>query len=125
MIGDRQKLVAAYLQHGKTPTDELAWAFEATSDLVRTGGFEELWLLCLDLIASIPEHDDALLAYVAAGPLEDLLRSAGQHFADRVEERARQDARFRRALTGVWGRSEQPQLWKRLTPLLTGVPNPL
>jgi hypothetical protein len=44
-----------------------------------------------------------MLANVAAGPLEDLLKREPDRFIDRVEIQARRDAKFRRCLTGVWG----------------------
>jgi hypothetical protein len=45
--------------------------------------------------------DEKSLAYVAAGPLEDLLHKHGDVVIDRVELHARTDPKFRLALTGV------------------------
>jgi uncharacterized protein DUF6869 len=122
---DRRTLVAAYLAYAESRDDALFWAFEAVSELVYRKKFDDLWLVCLDMIAAVPEGNDAVLAYAAAGPLEDLIGRTGKEFADRIEAVARQNARFRHALTGVWGREEQPELWNRLAPLLSSVPNPL
>jgi hypothetical protein len=53
------------------------------------------------LISEAP--NDAALAFVAAGPFEDLLRTRGELVVDDVERFASQDERFRKALSGVWG----------------------
>jgi hypothetical protein len=46
--------------------------------------------------------DDRVLAVVATGPLEDLIRMHGLTFIDRIEVTARDDERFRKAVSGVW-----------------------
>jgi len=47
---------------------------------------------------------DADLAFVGAGPLEDLMshHRHGVTFVDEVERHARQDPRFRIAISGLW-----------------------
>lgn len=47
--------------------------------------------------------DDELLAYVAAGPLEDLLKMHGFQMIDRIDQEANGDSRLQLALSGVWG----------------------
>jgi hypothetical protein len=76
------------------------WAFEETCELLSDDP-ERLWLITLRLIEQAP--DDAALAYVAAGPLEDILAFHGPTFIERVEDLARRDSRFLLALSGVWG----------------------
>ncbi len=61
---------------------------------------ETAWKLILILIEKA--DTDRLLAYIAAGVLEDLVRGHFEAFIDRIEEKARQWPKFRRALTGVW-----------------------
>jgi hypothetical protein len=46
---------------------------------------------------------DSLLQDVAAGSLEDLLCNHARDFIDRVQDRARKDAKFRKCLCEVWG----------------------
>jgi hypothetical protein len=65
---------------------------------------ENAWPIVLALVQDAP--DEEAPAYVAAGPLEDLIRQRGAQFGDRVVEQARQDERFREALLGVWGIEE-------------------
>lgn len=62
---------------------------------------DRAWPIILTLVAEAP--GDEALAFVAAGPLEDLIQKHGDAFADRIVERAQADARFRSALRGVWG----------------------
>src|SRR5262245_54660710 len=57
---------------------------------------EEGWPLILHLVSLA--QDDAALAFVAAGPLEDLLNHNCRHVIERVEREARTDPRFRRCL---------------------------
>ncbi len=75
--------------------------------LLSRGRPEDAWPLVLALIERAP--DDEALAYVAAGPLEDLVRHYPQTFADRLVENTRRDPRFRAALAGVWGLGDLPE----------------
>jgi hypothetical protein len=54
---------------------------------------------------------DGELDYVGAGPLEDLLSHSGHGaaFVDEVERRARQDRRFRVAVSGLWLNTDVPE----------------
>lgn len=70
---------------------------------------DRAWPIILALIEHAP--DDEALAFVATGPLEDLIHRHGQRIGDQIVEQARRDPRFRQALGDVWG-------WE-------GVPEPL
>lgn len=59
------------------------------------------WVVTRELVQQASGGEE--LAYVAAGPLEELLRLHGARFAQEVITEARRDRKFRRALTGVWG----------------------
>jgi hypothetical protein len=82
---------------------------------------EDGWALILELIEAAP--DDRVLASVAAGPLEDLLKNQPDQFIDRVEIQARRDPKFRRCLTGVWGLSEKAR--DRLMKYISTIKDPL
>jgi hypothetical protein len=75
------------------------WAWDELNDIVRENP-EKAWEVIRHLVELAPTDD--MLDSVAAGPLEDLLRSHGHQLIDRVEERARVDERFRKCLGGVW-----------------------
>jgi hypothetical protein len=58
------------------------------------------WMMILELIDKAP--NDEILAYVAAGPLEDFIKLHAADYIDRIEESARTNATMKRALRGVW-----------------------
>lgn len=97
------ELVQSWIRYhveGRKDSDPLFAACEQVMDVVDREP-EAAWVLTLELIAAAP--DDWVLANIAAGPLEDLIRKAPEVFADRVELEARRSPSFRRCLTGVWG----------------------
>ena len=92
-------LVTAYLQHARATvsgraTDGTFWAWEAVDELGRRAPLAALDLVCEAVCRS---EDDATLAYIAAGPLEDLIVNHGERFIDRMEMEAAREPRFRRA----------------------------
>jgi hypothetical protein len=94
------------------------WAFEEACELLSRDP-ERLWRIALRLIQQAP--DDAALAYVAAGPLEDLLAFHGPTFIQRVEDLARRDSRFLLALAGVWGQVRlSPEIRARVEAIQAG-----
>jgi hypothetical protein len=76
----------------------------------------------VEVVATIvaSASDDDALAYVGAGLLEDAVRHerwARSHAAG-IEQRARQDERFRQAVTAIWlGEGTDPEVLARLVPL--------
>jgi hypothetical protein len=96
------ELVTAYLRHFAAKDQTLFWAWQRVEEIIWTNP-DHAWLITLALIAEAP--NEMCLAYVAAGPLEDLLDRHGQVVIDRVELQARRDSKFRLALSNVWGQS--------------------
>jgi hypothetical protein len=94
LIG-RDRLV----QHYFTERKAAAWPWRMMEDLRREDP-EEAWQVTLQLIAAAPDGD--ALSYVAAGPLEDLIKDRGDQFIDRIEAEAAGNARLRQALGKVW-----------------------
>lgn len=62
------------------------------------------------------------VAFVSAGPLEDLIADHGAALIDEIEARAVGAPRFAYALTGVWQRDMPPLLWARIEAARRGVP---
>ena len=120
-VNQYDDLVTAYLQHaaesisgGKDQPLSDAWV--RLDNLVRDEP-EAAWPVVLELVRRARQDD--VLAYIAAGPLEDLLCRHPHAFIDRVEALGRRDPHFRRALSGVWGFSTMPaDVWNRLEVLL-------
>jgi hypothetical protein len=117
------ELVAGYLANAVTTTrhgadDEHFGAWEQLNELVRDQP-ERAWPVICEIIRRIAPADEDILAYVAAGPLEDLLAHHGHKFIDRVEAEANADPHFRRAVSGVWGwNSIRSDVRRRLDSLL-------
>jgi Family of unknown function (DUF6869) len=118
-------LVVAYLAHAKTVmrdgTDAEFCDARKELDSLVTDEPERAWPVICKVIQQI--SDDDILAYVAAGPLEDILVHHPHAFIDRVEALARQDAHFRRTVSGVWAwNSLPPEIRRRLDALLGDEP---
>ena len=96
---DDEKLVFAYLKHFETRDDELFWAWQHLHAYIRSEP-QKAWEITLQLITAASERE---LAYVAAGPLEDLLYSRAELFVGEVERLARCDPKFLSALRMVSG----------------------
>lgn len=98
-------VVEAYFRHYGEKRDDDRWAWEWVHDLVGRDP-DEGWALILALVDKAPS--DAALAYVAAGPLEDLLKKHGQVVIDRVDAESRKSNRLQLALSGAWITSSDP-----------------
>ena len=96
-----EAIADAYLNHHKTKRADDAWAFDEVWDIVRNHPDMALELTLLLLRKS--GDDDATLAYVAAGPVEDLLKLHGPVVIDRIERETKSSSRLQLALSGVWG----------------------
>ena len=120
----REELLSTYLaraasEEASGADDEGFWAVEAMWDLVARDP-EGAWSV-LELIERA--DGDYSLAYIAAGPLENFLVAYGEAFLPRVEAEAGRNAKFRRALVGVWGDSRMSEdLVRRLHALVEGEP---
>ncbi len=107
--GDRQDRLRAEEDH--------RWAYETVSDAVRDGA---LPLTVLDALVCDPDGDSDYRAYIAAGPVEYLLKSHADTYAHAFAERARINDSWAEALRGVWLDSADwtalPENLRRLIP---------
>jgi hypothetical protein len=88
-----------------------------------TAAPEEQWRFIVAAIESASSDSD--LGHIAAGPVEHLLGWHGEKFIDRVEQRAGQDPRFARAMTGVWQYKMSDDVWTRVRAIQAKVSDPL
>lgn len=89
-----------------------AWTWKVVDDLSRT-----VPDLCLDLLCAAVERCSHLddLGHLAAGHLEDLIAQGGAEVVARIEGLARENPRFRLALTGVWPQGGRgTAVWRRI-----------
>lgn len=111
---DENLLIQKWIEyHADTKTNsDLFWAWEQVNETVNDSP-EEGWPLILALVEAAP--NDLILANVAAGPLEDLIVQHSEQFIDRIEVMARQNAKFRKSLTGVWCEGDIPnEIYQRI-----------
>lgn len=91
------EIIDAYLQYYRTNEDEYWWAYEEINNLIESPEslpfISELIQACLN---------DAEIAYVAAGPLEDLITKHHLVIKDTLIELVRREPKMRRAIQGVW-----------------------
>lgn len=92
------EIAAGYYEHWKSGSEDLFWAWEAVDKLSKelATGMD----ISLRLIASA--DDDAYLAYVAAGPVEDLIKDHGNAALAAFKEAAKTSPRVLQALGKVW-----------------------
>lgn len=95
---DVDELGAAYLRYFETRRKEDQWAWDYVDELVRRDG-DGGWSMTRALINKC--DSDEALAFVAAGPLEDLLRKHGLSVIERIENECHHNDRLRVALSGV------------------------
>jgi uncharacterized protein DUF6869 len=115
------ELVDAYLRYAREKREEGFWAWDELTKLVLHEP-ETAWEVVTMLVERA--NDPAELAYVAAGPLEDLIHRHGARLVDRMEVQSRRSAQFRRALGAVWGWSSLPSELRARFARLPGVQIP-
>jgi hypothetical protein len=93
----RMYLIDQYLAYGRSADERQQWAFDAFNNLVVLDP-DFAWQLTLEAIDAASEED---LAFLAAGPLEDLLDVDEKYGAD-VDVKAENSPKLRTALGLVW-----------------------
>ena len=90
----------------------LWWAVEKAMYAAGNTNGDELF----DFILSVLEKDppDAVVAVLAAGPLEELISCSGGDYIDRIEREAARNSKFRHLLGGVWKASTADPVWSRI-----------
>lgn len=95
-----------------TPISDAMFQFVIdVDDLVRDDP-ERAWLAIQLIFGAC--RDDLERAFLAAGPLEDLLARHGPLFIDRVEQSAASGNDFRELLVGVWRNGITDPIWARV-----------
>ena len=79
-------------------------------EMIQSGApadLEAAWGILLVLIDRAP--DAGAMGFVAAGPLEEIVRTHNDVLGDRILDEAQSSKAFRQALTGIWGWESLPQ----------------
>lgn len=108
-MNHEDEIADAYFRYFEAKANADFWACERVREMVGRDP-DDGWRITCILINKAPSNE--ALAYVAAGPLEDLLKKHGLAVIDPIEEEARQNDRLRLALSGVWLRHDDPT-WER------------
>jgi len=90
---------------------EMSSAYETLNECVRYQP-EIAWRV-IRLMTSL-DSSEIVLANIAAGPLEDLLKHHGEMFIDRVEEATQSDTVFKKMLGAVWQNTIDQEVWDRV-----------
>jgi len=94
-------------------------------DLTYEERWEDLWAMLLAIARREEQIEAEALAFVAAGPLEDLTCKAGPAFIDRIEHEAKFNAQFGRLLTGVWLSRADPSVRERVVKFCRAFSRPI
>lgn len=92
-------LADSYLRHSGETTDE-ALKFHGAMLLLIAEEPDIAWTVMLRMIDIADSKEQ--LAYIAAGPIEDLLSGYGVRFVERARLHAREDTKFLYAIANVW-----------------------
>jgi hypothetical protein len=95
------------LRHYRTRAENHAFAYDEVEARVsrEKADLEDAWALVLALIETA--SDDREVGYVAAGPLENVVRRFGPALIDRIEAASHQDPKFRTALGAIYLRRDE------------------
>lgn len=107
MTDDLTSLLRDYLSDSEEAFDRVS--------LMAVEEPERCWeFLIHALSADVTEQE---LAFLAAGPLENLLSHHGRQFIDRLEVAARQDKTMRYLVAAVWRGGMDAETWSRVEAL--------
>ena len=122
---NREEVIEAYFARTKAleqriTDDPYFWTVEAMWEMIERVP-DAAWTVILEMIKRA--DGDYQIASIAAGPLEDFIVRHGWQYLNHLESEARANAKFRRALVGVWGESRMSEeLVLRLRALVQGEP---
>jgi uncharacterized protein DUF6869 len=110
----RERIIKEYLYYGSVEKPEWGRASDHMSHIIEHAP-EIAWGIVTELIDLAPS--ERALGFFAAAPLEDLLSDHGPTFIDRVEQRARENPKFLRAVKRVWRSGMADEVWARVLAL--------
>jgi hypothetical protein len=73
---------------------------------------QQQWKFILASISHAESEEE--LGHIAAGPIEHLLGWHGEKYIEKVENQAATNAKFARAMTGVWQYRMSDEIWARV-----------
>jgi len=98
------------IPHSETHPQE--WANDKVTNIL-SGSDAVAWELLTKLVELAPD-DDKVIAFFAAGPLEDFLSLKGNLYFVEIEKLATALPKFKTMLGGVWQGNMDDELWSKL-----------
>ncbi len=117
-------LAAAWLEElraGDPVDDREVGQLVVMMNFTATG--DQQWQFILAAVSRVTYDEE--LGQIAAGPIEHLLGWHGAEFNERVEQHAKEDSKFARALTGVWQYLMGAEVWSGIRAFQEQVSDPL
>jgi hypothetical protein len=117
MNATNEDIAGTWIRYTSLPSEQqdennpLFWAVETLYHIVENDP-ENAWKVIR--IMTKAGSTDFLLACIAAGPLEDLLKRHGKRFIDRIEQEAASDPVFKKILGAVWQNAIPDDVWNRV-----------
>lgn len=114
---EKNVLIQTWIAHHKELVntgeinDGTFWVYEKLDELCWKSP-DMAWTLILEILKTDQSH--AVVANLAAGPVEDLLAQHGLEFIDKVEAQAKNDPLFKHLLGGVWQNDMPDEIWNRV-----------
>jgi hypothetical protein len=106
---------SAYIQAQMLPNIQydhpLWWAIERFMQVDSITSPDDCWVAILEILSRNPPRE--VIGILAAGALEDLIRSHGPAFIERIETESRRNKDFRHLLGGIW-QCTTPEIWARI-----------
>lgn len=99
MKNERENLIESFLRHQPGVSDEEFDSIDELDEIVKNDPVEALKIV--QELLRRAASDDAR-SYIAAGPLENLVRHSSDEFFHTIEVAAEHDLPLRRALSEVW-----------------------
>ena len=112
MTDETRKVIADYLAGCRTSDPKYKDARMRITAMTFMSKPELQWEVILEMVEQASGVDD--LGHIAAGPIEGLLGRHGPAWIERIETEARDNAKFARALTGVWKYMMTDEVWERV-----------
>ena len=108
---NEEEIAKTYLEQFRNKSKDLFWAYKKVDALCHYAEGAQLVIKILEHCETNEE-----IAYVAAGPVEDLLRRVGKPVITVFEQAAKENEKVRVGLSGAWINEGEPIFieWKRL-----------
>lgn len=113
-----KELADMWIEYHHTDDDDL---FQAVTKLERMieSDEERAWRVILTILKK--DNSAAIMANLAAGPMEDILVQHGDVLMERVQAKFEKDPDFKKVITDVWQSGMPEDVWLKIVALKESV----